>query len=82
MVIFGGIWYSTIVVYSESLKRDLKTKTIYGYRCDERLKTNIKESTRLACTPLSDMIESLKIRCVYLQQIKKKAKAEGKNLSR
>ena len=36
------------VVYSESLKRELKTKTIYGYRCDERLKTNIKESTRLA----------------------------------
>ena len=27
------------VVYSESLKRELKTKTIYGYRCDESLKT-------------------------------------------
>ena len=36
----------------ESLKRALKTKTIYGYRYDERLKTNVEESTRLACTPL------------------------------
>ena len=26
------------VAYYESLKRDLKTKTIYGFRCDERLK--------------------------------------------
>ena len=40
------------VVYCESLKRELKTKTIYGCRCDERLKTNVEESTRLACTPL------------------------------
>ncbi len=39
------------VVYYESLKRELKTKTIYGCRCDERLKTNVEESTRLACTP-------------------------------
>ena len=26
------------VVYYESLKRELKTKTIYGFRCDEKLK--------------------------------------------
>ncbi len=32
------------VVYYESLKRELKTKITYGYRCDERLKTNVKES--------------------------------------
>ena len=38
-------------VYYESLKRALKTKTIYGYRCDERLKTNVGKSTRLSCTP-------------------------------
>ena len=25
------------VVYYESLKRELKTKKIYGYRCDERI---------------------------------------------
>ncbi len=44
-------------VYYESLKRALKTKTIYGYRCDARLKTNVEESTRLACTPLCADIE-------------------------
>ena len=49
------------VVYYESLKRALKTKTIYGYRCDERLKTNVEESTRLACTPLCAELEHLKI---------------------
>ena len=48
-------------VYYESLKRELKTKTTYGYRCDERLKTNVKESTRLACTPLCAELEHLKI---------------------
>ena len=49
------------VVYYESLKRELKTKTTYGYRCDERLKTNVKESTHLACTPLCAELEHLKI---------------------
>jgi hypothetical protein len=29
---------STEFVYYESLKREIKTKTIYGCRCDERLK--------------------------------------------
>ena len=48
-------------VYYESLKRELKTKTIYGYRCDERLKTCVEESTRLACTPLCGELEHLKI---------------------
>ena len=49
------------VVYYESLKRELKTKTIYGCRCDERLKTNVEESTLLACTPLCVELEHLKI---------------------
>ncbi len=48
-------------VYYESLKRALKTKTIYGHRCDERLKTNVEESTRLTCTPLCEELEHLKI---------------------
>ena len=39
-----------VVVYYESLKRALKTKTIYGYRCDERLKTNVVESTFVEST--------------------------------
>ena len=29
---------SLFIVYYESLKRELKTKTTYGYRCDERLR--------------------------------------------
>jgi hypothetical protein len=49
----------TLVVYFESLKRELKTT--YGYRCDERLKTNVKESTRLTFTPLCAELEHLKI---------------------
>ena len=39
----------------------LKTKTIYGYRCDERLKTNVEESTRLVSTLLCPELEHLKI---------------------
>jgi hypothetical protein len=46
-------------VYYESLKRDLKTKTIYGFRCDERLKTKVEKSTRLACTLLCAELEHL-----------------------
>ena len=41
-----------LVVYYESIKRELKTKLIYECRCDERLKTKVEESTRLACTML------------------------------
>ena len=50
-----------LVVYYESLNRALKTKTIYGYRCDERLKSNVEESTRLVYTPLCAELEHLKI---------------------
>jgi hypothetical protein len=41
-----------VVVYYESIKRELKTRLIYEYRCDERLKTKNEESTRLADTGL------------------------------
>ena len=40
-----------IVVYYESLMRELKTKAIYGFRCDESLKTKVEESTRLNNLP-------------------------------
>ena len=50
-----------LVVYYESLKRELKTKPIYEFRCDERLKTKVEESTRLACTLLCAELEHLKI---------------------
>ncbi len=50
-------------VYYESVKRELKTKTIYGFRCDERLKTKVEESThtRLGYTLLFEELEHLKI---------------------
>jgi hypothetical protein len=38
------------VVYYESIKRNLKRRLIYEYRCDERLKTKNEESTRLVDT--------------------------------
>ena len=50
-----------IVVCYESLKRELKTKPIYEFRCDERLKTKVEESTHLACTLLCAELEHLKI---------------------
>jgi hypothetical protein len=40
------------------LKRDLKRRLIYEYRCDERLKTKNEESTRLVDTEL--VVEHLK----------------------
>ena len=49
------------VVYYESLKRELKTKPTYEFRCDERLNTKVEESTRLACTLLCAELEHLKI---------------------
>ncbi len=42
-----------LVVYYESIKRNLKRRRIYEYRCDERLKTKNEESTRLADTGLA-----------------------------
>jgi hypothetical protein len=41
-----------IFVYYESIKRELKRRLIYEYRCDERLKTKNEESTRLVYTGL------------------------------
>ena len=45
----------------ESLERELKTKTIYGFRCDGRLKTKVEESTLLGYTLLCAELEHLKI---------------------
>ena len=39
-----------IVVYYESIKRELKTRPIYECRCDERIKPKGEESTRLSYT--------------------------------
>jgi hypothetical protein len=48
--------------YYESINRDLKRRLIYEYRCDERLKTKTKESTRLTNTGLVVELEHLKIK--------------------
>jgi hypothetical protein len=49
-----------LVVYYESIKRGLKRRHIYEYRCDERLKTKNEESTRLTDTGLVVELEHLK----------------------
>jgi hypothetical protein len=48
------------VVYYESIKRELKRRLIYEYRCDERLKTKKEESIRLTDTGLVVELEHLK----------------------
>ena len=48
-------------VYYESSKRELKTKLIYEFRCDESLQTKIEEFTLLTCTLLCVELEHLKI---------------------
>ena len=48
-------------VYYELLKRELKTNPIYEFRCDERLKTKVEESTLLGYTLLCVELEHLKI---------------------
>ena len=50
-----------IVVYYETIKRELKTRPIYECRCDERLKTKVEESTRFTYTGLLGELEHLKI---------------------
>jgi len=50
-----------LVVYYESIKRELKIKSIYECRCDERLQTKTREVTRLAYTGLAVELENLKI---------------------
>ena len=42
----GGLLHCTVYfVYYESLKREVKTKPIYEFRCDERLQTKVEEFT-------------------------------------
>ena len=47
-----------LVVYYESMKRELKTRPTYECRCDERLKTKDEESTHLAHTGLIGELDS------------------------
>jgi hypothetical protein len=50
-----------IIVYYESIKRELKIRGIYECRCDERLQTKTKRFTRLPYTGLVLELEHLKI---------------------
>ena len=54
------VGFTMVVVYYESIKRELKRRLIYEYRCDERLKTKTEESTRLTDTGLVVELEHLK----------------------
>jgi hypothetical protein len=53
---------SFIVVYYESINRELKIRCIYECRCDERLQTETKKFTHLTYTALVVVeLEHLKI---------------------
>ncbi len=51
-----------IIVYYESIKREVKTRPICECRSDERLKTKSEESTRLTYTGSLGELEDLKIK--------------------
>jgi hypothetical protein len=48
-------------VYYESIKRNLNRRLTYECRCDERLRSKVEGSTRLAYTGLCGGLENLKI---------------------
>jgi len=58
-----------LVLYYESIKRELKTRPINECRCDERLKTKAEESTRLAYTGLLGELEHLKIKTRLIDEM-------------
>jgi hypothetical protein len=59
------LWYrscaSSLALYFEDIKRELKKRPTYECRCDERLKTKAEESTRLVYTGFLGELEHLKI---------------------
>ena len=56
----ADLW-DNVVVYYESIKREIKIRPIYECRCDERLQTKTKEFTLLTYTGLVVELEHLKI---------------------
>ncbi len=60
---------SEVIVYCESINRDLKTRPTYESRCDERLKTKVEESTRLPYTGLLGELEHLKIKTRLIDEM-------------
>jgi len=67
---FSSVDYEStrFFVYYESIKRDLKRRLRYEYRCDEILKTKTEESTRLGDTGLVVELEHLKIKTRLIDQ--------------
>jgi hypothetical protein len=53
--------FAQIVVYYESIKRELKIKSIYECRCDERLQTKTRKLRASQYTGLTVELEQLKI---------------------
>ncbi len=70
-MIFFVVIGIVIVVYHESIKREVKRRLTHEYRCDERLKTKKEESTILVDNWLVVKLEHLKtktrliVMCVY-----------------
>ena len=50
-----------IVVYYETIKRELYKRLIYECRCDERLKAQVEGSTCFSYTGLREGLEHIKI---------------------
>ena len=55
-----SIFKESVVVYYESINREIQTRPMYECRCDERLKPKGEECTRLAYTGLVGEPEHLK----------------------
>jgi hypothetical protein len=51
-----------VIVYYETIKREINTRLIYECRCDERLKAKVERSTRVTYTVLCGGQEHLKIK--------------------
>jgi hypothetical protein len=57
-----------LVVYYESIKREVKIISISECQCDERLKTKTEESTLLGYTGLIGELEHLKIKTRLIEE--------------
>jgi hypothetical protein len=58
-----------VVVYYESMNRELKTRPVYECRYDERLKTKVEECTSLTYTGLRGGLEHLKIETTLIDEM-------------
>jgi hypothetical protein len=61
--------YDLVLVYYESIKREVKGRPIYECRCDERLKIKTEKSTRLGYTGLCWELEHLNIKKRLIDEV-------------